>query len=200
LRVLDPQRSSPLPASPPGPVAVGSATPRVHAAAAALENHGVEVTVAEPQFISGAERCFSALRDLDPYADLRPLAECLGPGLRAVIARAPRDPDWRAYERHQRQAEELRATADRFMDDHPLLLLEVARCELPPPAGAPVSFEDLGPCRAISLLGLPVVAVAGVQFIARRARDEDALAAAALLERASEGRPPTLDSPAPRND
>ena len=43
-------------------------------------------------------------------------------------------------------------------------------------------FDDLGPCRAISLLGLPVVAVRGVQILARRGHDEDALAAAALLE------------------
>jgi hypothetical protein len=64
---------------------------------------------------------------------------------------------------------------------NPLLVHPVTRGPLPPPAGAPVPFDDLGPCRAISPLGLPAVAVRGIQIVARRGHDEDALAAAALL-------------------
>jgi hypothetical protein len=45
-----------------------------------------------------------------------------------------------------------------------------------------VDLEDLAPCRAISLLGLPAVSIAGVQLIAARGRDEDALSAALALE------------------
>jgi Asp-tRNA(Asn)/Glu-tRNA(Gln) amidotransferase A subunit family amidase len=183
LRVLDPERSSPLPESPPGPVAIGAEEPAVHAAAVALQRAGLEVISVRPPFMSAAERCFTALRELDTYEDLRPLAERLGPDLRALIAGAPRSHDARAYEEHARGAEQLRAEADRCMAAHPPLLAPVARCELPPRSEAPVSFDDLGPCRAISLLGLPAVTAGGVQIVARPGRDEDALAAAAALER-----------------
>jgi amidase len=183
LRVLDPQHAAPLPAEVPGPVAVGAEEPAARAVGAALERAGLSVIVAQPPFMAAAERCFTALRDLDTYDDLRRLVDRLGPALRALIARAPRTLDEAAHARHARRAELLRARADEFMAQHPLLVLPVARCELPPPAGAPVSFDDLGPCRAISLLGLPAVAIAGVQIVAQRGRDEDALAAAAWIER-----------------
>lgn len=182
LRALDPARSVPLPARPPSPIALGAEESTVRAAGAALANEGLDVMPRRPPFLDAAERCFAALRELDTYNDLRPIADRLGPELRGLIARAPRTHDSSSYAEHAHRAERLRAQADAFMAEHPLLLLPIARCELPPPARAPVAFEDLGPCRAISLLGLPAVAVGAVQVVARRGRDEDALAAAARLE------------------
>ena len=182
LRTLDPRGASPLPATPPGPVAVLGQDELVQTAAGALARAGLPAVVARPPFMTSAERCFTALRELDTYGDLRPLADRLGPGLRALLARAPVTVDEAARADHAAQAKQLRREADDFMAAHPLLLLPVTRGPLPPPAGAPVPFDDLGPCRAISLLGLPAVAVRGVQIVARRGHDEDALAAAALLE------------------
>ncbi|TMM02448.1 MAG: hypothetical protein E6G05_08980 [Actinobacteria bacterium] len=183
LQALDPEHHSPLPAMPPSPVAIGSAEEAVRAAGTALADAGHDVVMVQPPFMPAAEHCFTALRELDTYEDLRPLADRLGSALQELIERAPRSLDASAYAKHTREAERLRMQADAFMAEHPVLLLPVARCELPPPAGAPVAFEDLGPCRAISLLGLPAVAVGGIQIVARRGRDEDALAAAAMLER-----------------
>ena len=183
LQTLDPEHRSPLPAMPPSPVAVGSVEETVRAAGAALADAGHDVVMVQPPFMPAAEHCFTALRELDTYEDLRPLADRLGSALQELIERAPRSLDASAYAKHTREAERLRMQADAFMAEHPVLLLPVARCELPPPAGAPVAFEDLGPCRAISLLGLPAVAVGGIQIVARRGRDEDAVAAAAMLER-----------------
>jgi amidase len=181
LRALDPRGGAPLAATPPGPLAVLARGPLVHAAAAALACAGLQAVEARPSFIAAAERCFTALRDLDSYEDLRPLADRLGPALRALLARAPLTVDEAARAEHAAHAEQLRREADEFMAAHPLLLLPVTRGPLPPPAGSPVPFDDLGPCRAISLLGLPTVAVRSVQIVARRGHDEDALSAAAML-------------------
>jgi amidase len=183
LRALDPGGSIQMPAPLPSPVALGADEPAVQAAGAALAEAGLDVIARQPPFMGDAEHCFTALRELDTYEDLRPIADRLAPALQALIARAPRGHDASAYAKHTRDADKLRGQADAFLAEHPLVVLPVARCEIPPPAGAPVSFHDLGPSRAISLVGLPAVAVGGVQFVARRGRDEDALAAAALLER-----------------
>jgi amidase len=178
LGVLDPSGAAPLP--PPDalrPVAVGAGDPLVCAAAEALGCPVVE----PPAFLVAAERCFTALRDLDTYDDLRPLADRLGPELQKLIDRAPRAFDSAAHRRLAHEAEQLRRRADEFLSAHDVLILPVTRGELPPPAGAPVPFEDLGPSRAISLLGLPAVAAGGVQIVARRGRDEEALATASLM-------------------
>ncbi len=139
------------------------------------------LSAVEPPFLQAAEDCFTALRELDTYNDLRPLAERLGPALRGLVERSPRTLDRDAHRRLTDEADELRRQADAFMAEHPLLVLPITRGELPPPAGAPVPFEDLGPCRAISLLGLPAVAVGEVQIVARRGHDEEAIGAAAGL-------------------
>ena len=164
LAVLDPDGASPLPDAPP------------------------RFTAEEPAFVRAAEDCFTALRELDTYDDLRPFSDRLGPALRRLVERAPRTLDRDAHRQLSAQAQELRRQADEFMAEHPLLVLPVTRGELPPPAGAPVPFEDLGPCRAVSLLGLPAVAVEQVQVVARRGHDEEAIAAAAVLSERS-GRP-----------
>ena len=182
LQALDGARAArPLPAMLPGPVAVGADDPLALRGAGALGLS--DAAPVELPFLAAAEDCFTALRALDTYDDLRALADRLGPGLHALIERAPRRLDAEAHAEHTARAEQLRAQADEFMAKHPLLLLPVTRGELPPPPGAPVPFEHLGPCRAISLLGLPAVAVRGIQVVARRDHDEDALAAAALLAR-----------------
>jgi amidase len=166
------------PANALGAAAVGAGDPYVEAAADALGCLIVE----PPPFLSAAEQCFTALRALDTYEDLRPLAGRLGAPLRALVERAPERLDESEHARLTAQAGDLRNQAGEFLATRGLLVMQVARCELPPPTGAPVAFDDLGPCRAISLLGLPAVAVAGVQVIAAAGRDEDALAAAAAIE------------------
>jgi hypothetical protein len=45
-----------------------------------------------------------------------------------------------------------------------------------------VPLEELGPCRAITLLELPSVSIAGVQLIGPRGCDEDVLGAALAFE------------------
>jgi hypothetical protein len=101
--------------------------------------------------------------------------------LQSLLARAPLTVDPVAQAELAGTADRLRCEADDYMAAYPLLVLPVTRGPLRPPADAPVPFDDLGPCRAISLLGLPAVAVRSVQIVARRGHDEDALAAAALL-------------------
>ncbi|MBV8220620.1 MAG: amidase [Solirubrobacterales bacterium] len=182
LVALDPGHASALPSPLPGPVALGTEDRLVRAAAAGLALGGAKTVVASPPFMAGAEHCFTALRDLDTYEDLRPLTDRLGPGLQSLLTRAPLTLDAAARAEHRARADHLRRQADEFMASYPLVVLPVSRGPLPPPAGAPVPFDDLGPCRAVSLLGLPAVAVRGVQIVARRGQDEDALAAAALLE------------------
>jgi Asp-tRNA(Asn)/Glu-tRNA(Gln) amidotransferase A subunit family amidase len=178
LAALDPLHTAPLP-SPDAlaPVAIGGDDARVRAAADVLGCPTVE----PPPFLVAAEDCFTALRELDTYDDLRPLADRLGPELQALIDRSPRSLDVREHERLNQDAQRLRRQADEFMSLHPVLILPVTRGELPPPAGAPVPFDHLGPCRAVSLLGLPAVAAGRVQLVARPGRDEEALAVAALL-------------------
>jgi hypothetical protein len=139
------------------------------------------LTRERPPFLPAAEDCFTALRALDTFDDLRPLADRLGPALRHQVERAPRTLDRATHRRLTARANALREQADEFMAEHPLLVLPVTRGELPPAAGVPVPFEHLGPCRAVSLLGLPAVAVGQVQVVARRGRDEEAIAAAARL-------------------
>jgi Asp-tRNA(Asn)/Glu-tRNA(Gln) amidotransferase A subunit family amidase len=171
----------PLPTALPAQ-SLGTPDGLVKAAAAELARSGVTTVGAPPPFMAAAERCFTALRDLDTYEDLRPVADRLGPGLQSLLARAPLTFDRVAHAKLTGEADRLRREADEYMAAYPLLVLPVTRGPLPPPAGAPVPFDDLGPCRAISLLGLPAVAVRGIQIVARRGHDEDALAAAALLE------------------
>jgi amidase len=161
----------------------------LYRALAALDPDGVApmpempmpLTSEPPPFLQAAEDCFTALRALDTFDDLRPLADRLGPALRHLVERAPRTLDRATHRRLTARANALREQADEFMAEHPLLVLPVTRGELPPAAGVPVPFEHLGPCRAVSLLGLPAVAVGQVQIVARRGRDEEAIAAAARL-------------------
>jgi amidase len=161
----------------------------LYRALAALDPDGVDplpeapapLTDEAPPFLQAAEDCFTALRALDTFEDLRPLADQLGPALRHLVERAPRTLDQVTHRRLTARAGKLREEADEFMAEHPLLVLPVTRGALPPPAGAPVPFEHLGPCRAVSLLGLPAVAVGQVQIVARRGHDEEAIAAAARL-------------------
>ena len=70
-----------------------------------------------------AEHCFTALRELDTYDDLRPLAGRLGPALQRLIERSPRTVDAEARHRLTDEARRLRARADDFMLGQPLLIL-----------------------------------------------------------------------------
>jgi amidase len=150
--------------------------------AGALEGAGAVLEPAAPPWLDDAAEVFSSLRELDTFADLRDCAGQLGPELQELVARAPRRRPSREARELEQRARELRGRADRFLHAHPLLIVPLASCETPPPAGAPVEPEDLAPCRAISLLGLPAVSIGGVQLIAARGRDEDALSAAQALE------------------
>jgi Asp-tRNA(Asn)/Glu-tRNA(Gln) amidotransferase A subunit family amidase len=105
--------------------------------------------------------------------------------LQSVIGNARAAPDADAVgalAALERRADALRAEADRFLDDHELLIAPVATCEIPPAGGAAVPLQALGPCQAITLLELPSVSIAGVQLIGPRGRDEDVLGAALAFE------------------
>jgi amidase len=189
FEALDPQAETsrgPLPAR----VAVAGEGAEVRHIAALLAEAGIETVAAEPPFLSAAEECFTAWRHLDTYEDLRPIADRLGPALRTLIANAPEERDDDAHRQLARQAKLLRAHGDAFLAEYQLLVMPVARCQLPPPAGAPVAFDDLGPCRAISLLELPAVTVGGVQLVAPRGCDERALELAEVIERQLEAAGP----------
>lgn len=156
--------------------------PEVDAAAQALRAAGVRMIAAAPRWLDTARDLFSEIRALDTFADLRPIAGALGPQLQAVVARAPEVPDRDASAALEARADVLRDEADRFMAEHGLLVAPLATCAIPPAAGAPVPLEQLGPARAITLLGLPAVSIAGVQLVGARGGDEDVLAAALALE------------------
>ena len=93
----------------------------------------------------------------------------------------------------------LRVRVLEFMEEYPILLLPVASepAYKAGDADFDVRFRVIAPCRAVSLLGLPSVAVrAGwsasgapiaVQVVARPFRDHEAVAVAALLEGAEGG-------------
>ena len=131
-----------------------------------------------PPWLDEAAELFTAIRDLDTFSDLRPVAHRLGPQLQELIARAPLDADPGGLEG---RVDRVRAEADRFLAKRGMLLLPVATCELPPPAGAPVPFAALAPSRAVTLLGLPAVSIGGMQLVGARGRDEDVIAAALAL-------------------
>jgi len=143
---------------------------------------GVKTERRTPRWLDEAGDLFSAIRALDTFDDLRPIVHHLGPRMQAVVAAAPATKDERKSAPLERRADQLRAQADDFLAAHGLLVMPVATCAIPPRSGAPVPLEQLGPCRAITLLELPSVSIAGVQLVGRRGHDEDVIAVACALE------------------
>lgn len=148
-----------------------------------LRRLGVEAAEADPAWLRDAEETFTELRALDTFNDLRPSAERLGDDLQKLIEAAPTEPDPEARRCLDRRADDHRAQALEFLERHRLLIAPVAHIELPPPAGEAPDPEALGPCRAITLLGLPALSVAGAQIVDRPGDDESVLALGGLLER-----------------
>jgi amidase len=170
--------------TPPRAVALadGPSTAAVHHAADALRAAGLEVVVARMPWLREAASTFSALRALDTYDDLRPLADLLGPALQEHIAAAPVAPDAARREMLEHERAQLAEAALSDLGRDAVLILPIADCAIPPPAGRAVDLERLWPARAISLLGLPAVAIAGIQVVGPSHGDETVLAAAALIE------------------
>ncbi len=164
-------------------LAGGPSTPAVRLAADALRATGLEVLVARMPWLREAASTFSGLRALDTYDDLRPVASRLGPALQQLIAAAPVNADAARREMLAQQRARLAEAALADLAPDAVLILPIADCEIPPPAGRAVDPETLWPARAISLLGLPAVAVAGIQVVGPPHGDETALAAAELIER-----------------
>jgi amidase len=143
---------------------------------------GVEVGRERLPWLRVAADTFTAMRALDTYADLRPIADALSPPLKELIAAAPRRPQPAQRVALERRAAQLVGRALRELSPQTVLVLPVADGPIPPPAGRPVDLERLWPARAISLLGFPAVAIGGVQLVGAPACDETVLAAAALIE------------------
>jgi Asp-tRNA(Asn)/Glu-tRNA(Gln) amidotransferase A subunit family amidase len=174
----------------------------VGAAAAELERHGLAAGAERPAWLDRATTLYTELRALDGVQDVRRIvrgherdldedtaallaAETTAPAAEPALLWAERDRLWGA--------------ALRFLARFPLLLLPVACVPAydlaagpPVVAGTPLSvWEVLAPCRAVSLLGLPSVAVPfgtsqegwplGVQLVGRPFSEHQLLAAARLL-------------------
>ena len=154
----------------------------VSRAANALQDAGVGVAHAPMPWLRDAAVIFSGSRALDTYDDLRPFAETLGPALRELIAAAPTRLD--AHRRDVLDREQARALEQALddLDQDAVLVLPIAEGLIPPVAGRAPDLETLWPARAISLLGLPATAVAGIQLVGPPSGDEVVLAAAELIE------------------
>jgi Asp-tRNA(Asn)/Glu-tRNA(Gln) amidotransferase A subunit family amidase len=178
-------------AAPARSVAVTGDQPALAEVAERLRLSGVEIAEADPRWLRDAEDTFTELRALDTFDDLRAIADQLGDQLRELVQAAPTHLDQPARARLEERAAQQRRKALAFFAHNDLLVTRVADLEIPPPAGQAPDLRALGPCRAITLLGLPAVATSGVHIVGPPGHDEDVLALAKLIEhqgRASDAR------------
>lgn len=163
-------------------LADAAAHPAMRHAAQALADLGVGVRQASMPWLRGAADTFSAVRNLDTYDDLRPIAEQLGPALQRLIAAAPTSTDPAARRDLDDKGAKLLEQALVDLHDGAILVLPIADDPIPPAAGRAPDLETLWPARAITLLGLPAVAIGGIQLVGAPDDDEAVLATAILLE------------------
>jgi Asp-tRNA(Asn)/Glu-tRNA(Gln) amidotransferase A subunit family amidase len=175
----------------------------VERAANALAGAGLDVEEGRPDGLDEAEPLYSRWRETDDLADLRELGEgheeLFSPYIQWLFARVGEArPDPHIADR---AAELTRRVSDALGDA--ILLLPVALTPALPHEAIEVvvngrridvnGMKVLGPCRAISVLGFPAVAVPagtsadglpiGVQVVGRRGTDGKVLAVAELIER-----------------
>jgi Asp-tRNA(Asn)/Glu-tRNA(Gln) amidotransferase A subunit family amidase len=179
-------------------------------AAAALAESGVTLERLRPQPLKRAAELYSRLRELDGVEDILRTAgsriDLLTAPIRTLVnARAPASQDLARLADLWAQRDLLRAQMLRFLEQHPVLLMPVATVPAPPPLGgipedAVTAWDLVSPCRAISLFGLPAMAVpfgssedglpVGVQLVGRPFREDEVLTVARALEQASSGASP----------
>jgi amidase len=173
-------------------------------AAGTAESAGFEVTQISPDRFVRATEVFDAWRATDAYDDLRELAAGregeLTPHIRSLIARgtAASDRELRAI---AEAATELERVVAGVLAKTPVVMLPVALVGVLPIGATHVevdgqaesldSLRILGPSRAISLLGLPALAVpagvddrgfpVGVQLVGRPNAEADLFSVAQLL-------------------
>ena len=134
-----------------------------------------------PAWLREAAEVFSALRNLDTYDDLRPIASDLGAPLQRLIADAPIRADPARRRKLDGRRERLLEAALADLEGDLVLALPVTDAPIPPPAGRAPDPESLWPARAISLLGLPALALGQAQLVGPPGADEVLLATAASL-------------------
>lgn len=170
----------------------------VERAAARLAGAGLRVERERPPGLEAGVEIFRAYR----YADGLPVHAALARGREDELASTMRnwfatvtpDPTVAEYQAHAAARDALRARVLAFMEEFPILLLPVSLGPAPR-LGADdfgARFHNMAPCWAITLLGLPSLAVTcgtdedghpvAVQVVARPWRDHEALAVGALLE------------------
>jgi Asp-tRNA(Asn)/Glu-tRNA(Gln) amidotransferase A subunit family amidase len=159
---------------------------------------------ARPAALESAHDVYSRLRALDGLHELRALVagreQELGEPLRELLA-ATREGTMAELVALWAERDALRADLLAFLEELPVLLLPVAAVPAYDPLQAPAvagrelsAWEVLGPCRAISLFGLPAAAVTcgvsadglpvAVQVVGRPFREDEVLAVARALEAA----------------
>ncbi|UVJ39497.1 amidase [Arthrobacter sp. CJ23] len=175
----------------------------VRSAAQALEGLGVAVTHGRPPGLERAAAAFVALRTAEGMPDVVELAtgreDELGGHLHGLLGAPATVVE---YRKAAAERDAIRAQVLGFMEEHNILLLPVASVPASDPRnesltvdGKDIPWTELGSCcRAISILGFPVVVVpcglseeglpAGIQVVGRPYRDREVLAVAAALEQA----------------
>ena len=175
----------------------------VDAVAERLGHLGCDVIQQRPAALDGAEALYTRLRGMDGLAEWRQLAagqeDQLSPHLKTLLAGA-REATVGAMLAASLERDRRRAQLLDFLDDRPVLLLPVAVLPAFPLGqrsfhidGCDVGyFQVVAPCRAVTLFGLPAVAVPcgrsqeglplAVQVVAGPFQEHVALAVARLLE------------------
>jgi Asp-tRNA(Asn)/Glu-tRNA(Gln) amidotransferase A subunit family amidase len=168
----------------------------VERAAGALGDVVDRVDAAQPAGLEEAETIYAALRRADGLALYQELAAGHEHELTAAMQTwfSEVEPATVAdFQRLTRDRDRLRAVVLDFMETYPIMVMPVSTAPAMPVGVADFHrrFEMLVPCRVISLLGLPSVAVtvdhlpngqpAAVQVVARPFREDQALAVARAL-------------------
>jgi Asp-tRNA(Asn)/Glu-tRNA(Gln) amidotransferase A subunit family amidase len=171
----------------------------VAGAAATLERAGLEVDERRPPGLEQAVEIYRAYR----YADGLPVHEAFARGREEELADTMRNwfatitpsPTVAEYQAHAAARDALRARVLAFMERWPILLLPVSLAPAPRLGSDDFAarFHNMAPCWAVTLLGLPSLAVtcartdeglpAAVQVVGRPWRDHEVVAIARLLER-----------------
>jgi amidase len=171
----------------------------VAGAAATLERAGLEVDERRPPGLEQAVEIYRAYR----YADGLPVHEAFARGREEELADTMRNwfatitpsPTVAEYQAHAAARDALRARVLAFMERWPILLLPVSLAPAPRLGSDDFAarFHNMAPCWAVTLLGLPSLAVtcartdeglpAAVQVVGRLWRDHEVVAVARLLER-----------------
>lgn len=189
---------------------VAAVVDAVAATSRALSNAGYEVVDCDVGPFLEAAEVFGAWRAIDDYADLRALVAGreadLTPHIARLLSTSPTPADVRE------SFDEARRAVDALLASTPIVILPVARVGVLPLDATSVeiggrpeaidAMQILAPSRAVSLFGLPALAIpagadldgfpVGVQIVGRAGAEHELISAAASLRGLS---PPFGDAP-----